>query len=218
MNGDGDKRSSYPEAGSRGWKKIISKPCSVQKPCWPSLHDSESFFPARTAPSSRYGPDTVRFVCKIRHLFYTAQTLSKKITEKLSFFFVFKVINVKYLSSTTFSLSMCTKFATEGNKTERQAINQNRIICFIYLRFVGFIYFMSSKQRRPSLPNRNDRKNGTADKKSCTAVEKIRSVRAEMGKRHEKRRNIRGAIPIFRPCNTKIQQNRPFCKFILTFI
>ena len=98
-------------------------------------------FPVRTAPSSRYGLDTVRFVCKIRHLFHTAQTLSKKITEKLSFFFVFKVINVKYLSSTTFSLSMCTKFATEGNKTGRQAINQNRIICFVYLIFVEFIYF-----------------------------------------------------------------------------
>ena len=169
-------------------------------------------------PSSRYGPDTIRFVCKIRHFFYTSQTLSKKITKKLSFFFVFKVINVKYLSSTTFTLSMCTKFATEGNKTERQAINQNRIIYFIYLRFVGFIYFIPSKQKRTSLSNRNDRKNGTVDKKSCTAVEKIRSVRAEMGKRHEKRRNIRGAIPVFRPCNTKIQQNRPFCKFGLTFI
>lgn len=169
-------------------------------------------------PSSRYGPDTVRFVCKIRHLFYTSQTLSKKITEKLSFFFVFKVINVKYLSSTTFSLSMCTKFATEGNKTERHAMSQNTIVCFVYLRLVGFIYFIPSKQKRPSNANRNDRKNETADKKSCTAVEKIRSVRAKMGKRHEKRRNIRGAIPVFRPCNTKIQQNRPFCKFILTFI
>ena len=169
-------------------------------------------------PSSRYGPDTVRFVCKIRHLFHTAQTLSKKITEKLSFFFVFKVINVKYLSSTIFPLSMCTKFATEGNKTERLAMNRNRIFCFVYLRFVEFIYFIPSKQKRPSLANRNDRKNGTADKKSCTAVEKIRSVRAEMGKRHEKRRNIRGAIPVFRPCNTKIQQNRPFCKFVLIFI
>ena len=157
-------------------------------------------------------------MCKIRHLFHTAQTLSKKITEKLSFFFVFKVINVKYLSSTTFSLSMCTKFATEGNKTGRQAINQNRIICFVYLIFVEFIYFILSKQKHLSIPNRNDRKNGTADKKSCTAVEKIRSVRAEMGKRHEKRRNIRGAIPVFRPCNTKIQQNCPFCKFGLTFI
>lgn len=145
INGDGDKRSSYPEAGSRGWKKIISKPCSVQKPCWPSLHDSESFFPARTVPSSRYGPDTVRFVCKIRHLFHTAQTLSKKITEKLSFFFVFKVINVKYPLSAMFSLSMCTKFATEGNKTERQAIYQNTIICFVYLRFINLIYSLSSK-------------------------------------------------------------------------
>ena len=169
-------------------------------------------------PSSRYGPDTVRFVCKIRHLFYTAQTLSKKITEKLSFFFVFKVINVKYLSSTTFSLSMCTKFATERNKTKRHAMSQNTIVCFVYLRFIEFIYFISFHQKRPSNANRNDRKNETADKKSCTAVEKIRSVRAKMGKRHEKRRNIRDAIPVFRPCNTKIQQNRPFCKFILTFI